>query len=270
METASTDGGWLDYPRRLWQLRYFCLSLVQKDLRARYRNSSLGIGWSLVRPTIMTAVFCVVFSTVFNVSIVGYVPFLLTGLTVWQFFVECATVGCNTYVQSAAYIKQQAVPLAIFPLRTTLGAGVHGLIAFGVGLVFTACLRGFDSVPALLHLIPALLICFGLGWSIAILCGVANSHYADVQHILELAVQVFFYMTPVLYPPESLKSRPWMQSLLNWNPMTHVLELFRAPVLQGQAPPLESYAGALAFLLVLSGMACLALRRLERTLVFWI
>ena len=81
MESASSSLSWLDYPLRLWQLRYFCLSLVQKDLRARYRNSTLGIGWSLVRPTVMTAVLCVVFATVFNVSVVECAV-SLTGLTV--------------------------------------------------------------------------------------------------------------------------------------------------------------------------------------------
>ncbi|OAI39746.1 hypothetical protein AYO40_05490 [Planctomycetaceae bacterium SCGC AG-212-D15] len=267
---ASDAIPWFDYPRRMWRLRYFCLSLVQKDLRARYRNSMLGIGWSLLRPMAMTAVLCAVFSTVFHTSVAEYIPFLLIGLTTWQFFVECTSVGCNSYFQAAAYMRQAPIPLAVFPLRTVLAAGVHNLIALAVGLVFTGLFRGFPSGVALLYLLPALVLCACLGWALAILCGVANTHFTDIQQLLEIGIQILFYLTPVLYPPESLQDRHHLAFLLRWNPMSHLLAVVRTPILNGVAASMEDYLIAVGFTLLTAGLAWLALRKLERRLVFWI
>src|SRR6476620_5524116 len=93
-----------DYLQRIWKMRYFWFSLVQKDLDNRYKRSFIGIGWSLLRPLAMTAIFCLVFAKVFNVSIGEYAPHLLIGMTVWQFFNESLLRGCLTFKQSREYI----------------------------------------------------------------------------------------------------------------------------------------------------------------------
>src|SRR5476651_1570419 len=118
-----------DYLIRIWELRYFWCSLVRNDLDNRYKRSFLGIGWSLIRPLAMTAIFCMVFGNLFDLAIEDYAPHLLIGMTIWQFFSESLLQGCNSFVRGATYIRQQRIPLAIFPLRTVLGAGLHFLIA---------------------------------------------------------------------------------------------------------------------------------------------
>ena len=96
-----------DYFRRIWKLRYFWLSIVNNDLHNRYRRSFLGIGWSLARPLGMTAVFCLIFGNLFGIPIEEYAPFVLVGLTSWQFFTETILMGCHTFRAGAAYIRQQ-------------------------------------------------------------------------------------------------------------------------------------------------------------------
>src|SRR5262245_38444229 len=122
---ASLVANRFTYFQRIWQLRYFWFSLVRNDLRNRYRRSFLGIGWSLVRPLSITAVFCVVFGKLFHVPVAEYAPFLLVGITIWQFLSESMIQGCQSFLNAAAYIRQQPVPLAIFPLRTVLGSAFH-------------------------------------------------------------------------------------------------------------------------------------------------
>jgi lipopolysaccharide transport system permease protein len=261
---------WTDYLQRVWRLRYFWLSLVEKDLRARYKNSTLGIGWSLLRPLAMTTVLCVVFAKLFNISIAEYAPFLLTGLTVWQFLSECIFGGCSSFIQSAGYIRQRPVPLAIFPLRIVLGAGLHSLIALGVALLFTACIRGLPAVTPLIHLLPGVVICFLLGWALAILCGIAHVHFSDTQHLLEIGLQMIFYLTPVMYPLETLRDRHRMLWVLQWNPIGHLLAILRAPIVNGTAPTLENYVIAAGFTVAMLGLAAVCLRKLEQNLVFWI
>ena len=119
------------YVADMWRLRHFWIGLVRNDLRNRYRRSLLGLGWSLLQPVAMTIVLCTVFAGVFGASLREYAPYLLSGLTFWSFVSVTATTGCQSFFQGESYIRQHRAPLAIYPLRTTLGAGYH----FLVGLV---------------------------------------------------------------------------------------------------------------------------------------
>src|SRR5205807_5217251 len=107
----------LDYFQLIWALRYFWFSLVANDVRSRYRRSLLGVGWSLLRPLGMTAVFCCVFGTLLHRPIREYAPYILLGMATWQYLHEAVMLGCRSFLSGAAYIRQQQVPNAIFPLR---------------------------------------------------------------------------------------------------------------------------------------------------------
>src|SRR4029077_1538096 len=98
------------YVGAVWQCRYFWLSLVKMDLRNRYRRSVLGMGWSLLHPISLTFIFCILFSTVFKMKIEEYAPFLLAGLTCWNFFVASATQGFQCFFQGESYIRQSPSP----------------------------------------------------------------------------------------------------------------------------------------------------------------
>ena len=117
------------YASQVWNVRHFWLSLVRMDLRTRYRRSVLGIGWSLLQPLAMTAVLCLVFSQIVGITVKDYVPHLLTGLVCWNFLVGCALQGCQSFFQGESYIRQCPLPLAIYPLRTTIGACFHFIMA---------------------------------------------------------------------------------------------------------------------------------------------
>ena len=117
------------YLYRLFELRFFLFSLVKNDLNTRYRRSFLGIAWSLARPIGMTTVMCIVFRTIFNLPLEEYAPFLFIGIAVWQFIVETMMSGCTSFMVGASYIRQQPIPLALFPLRTVLVIGFHAAIS---------------------------------------------------------------------------------------------------------------------------------------------
>jgi lipopolysaccharide transport system permease protein len=261
----------VSYLFRIWELRYFWFSLVRNDLDNRYKRSFFGIGWSLLKPLAMTAVLCAVFGRLFDVAIEDYAPHLLIGMTTWQFFTEALLQGCNSFVLARPYIRQQQVPLAIFPLRTVLGAGFHFLVALGMGLIITLCLRGVVEPVALLSLIPVILIFFVLGWFLAILSGVIFTHFPDTNHLLEIGLQILFYVTPILYKPEVIASRGGkLAMLVEWNPITSLLALVRTPIVDGSFPAVQHIATSLFFLAIVGTLAIVLLRRTERTLIFWI
>ncbi len=268
MEAAVPS--WLDYGRRIWQLRWFWYSLVENDLHTRYRHSLLGIGWSLARPLGLTLIFCLVFGQFFHVPLQDYAPYVLVGLTLWQFIVETATLGCRSFHTGAGYIRQQAVPLAIFPLRTALGAAFHTTVALLLGLAITWFFKGFSNLAALPAILPAIVLLFVLGWMLAIVCGLAQTHFPDTCYILELFLQFLFYLTPIIYRPNSLRAYERFPWIMDWNPIWSVMELIRRPILYGEMPPLYNVAVSVVFVAVLAGLALFSLRKLERNLVFWV
>ena len=259
-----------DYLTRIWALRYFWFSLVLNDVKSRYKRSFLGIGWSLIRPLAMTILFCIVFGQLFNLEVAEYAPHLLIGMTIWQFFTESLNLGCQSLTGGSTYLRQQVVPLAIFPLRTVLGSTFHLLIALALAIGVTLLFRRTFDPLILLHLIPALLLLFLLGWSLAILAGIMQTHFPDTQHILEIGLQFLFYLTPIVYKPESLASRTNLAWLVDLNPMTSLLALFRTPIMEGTPPSLQHVGISVAVLVVVGASAILALRKLERNLIFWL
>lgn len=261
----------VSYIQQIWALRYFWFSLVRLDLDTRYRHSFFGIGWSLLRPMAMTAVFCVVFGKLFNLSLAEYAPHLIVGMTVWQFFTESLVVGCNTFTAGAAYIRQQQIPLAIFPLRTALATAFHSLIALGMAIGVSWFFKGSLDPVAMLSLIPAIVILFLLSWCLAIVSGFAFTHFPDTSHLLEIGLQVLFYATPILYPANSFaSSRGHVTFVLEWNPLTSIIALVRVPIVEGTLPSMQQFGMSLAFLGVVATIALVLLRKLERNLVFWV
>jgi lipopolysaccharide transport system permease protein len=266
--TAREAG--LNYFRRMWELRYFWMSLVRNDLNNRYKRSFLGIGWSLLKPLSMTLVFCVVFANLFRVPVADYAPFLLIGMTMWQFLTECLIHGVHSFARGSPYIRQQSVPLAIFPLRVMLGSGIHALIALGVSLFVTLFFQGYLNPVGLLYLVPALVLLVVLGWAAAVLTGIMYTYFPDTSQILEIVLQILFYATPIMYRPELFSGRTKFAALLQWNPLTSVLALIRTPILEGTMPAFHQIAIAVTFVAIMTALAVLVLRKLERTLILWI
>jgi ABC-type polysaccharide/polyol phosphate export permease len=257
------------YLQAVWRCRFFWLSLVKMDLRTRYRRSILGLGWSLLHPICMTIILCTMFHHILHVKIEEYSPFLMAGLASWNYILSCTIQGCHCFFHAESYIRQYPAPAAIYPLRTALGAAVHFLLALLVVIALTWYFKGLDNIPALIHLLPAIGMMLILGWSLAVLAGFANVFFQDTQHLTEVAFQLLFYATPIIYPEETLANNH-MGWLLQYNPLVTFLRLFRDPILKAQAPSQETYLGSMILVLVLALAAVGTLARWQRRLIFYL
>jgi lipopolysaccharide transport system permease protein len=246
------------YLASIWTCRRFWLNLVSSDLQLRYRRSLLGVGWSLLLPLCPALVLGVVFHEIFRVSLTEFLPFLLSGLSFWAFITGVMLEGCQSYVQAEPYIRQHSLPLAIYPLRTTLGVTAHFSIALVLVLAFVWLLQGTFHAWALLYLLPGLVLLFLLGWSLAILLGFVNTVFRDTQHLLQVGFQIVFYLTPIIYPAQLL-AQTRVGWVVTYNPLVYLLALVRAPLLEGIAPPLKCFAvsGVLCLVLMLAALASL-------------
>jgi ABC-type polysaccharide/polyol phosphate export permease len=258
------------YLTRMWACRYFWLSLVRIDLRARYRRSVLGVGWSLVRPIVLTVTLCVVFQRLFHrPDTWSFAPYLLSGLIMWDYVTNATKMGCLCFFQGESYIRQHPTPAAIFPLRIALGETIHFLFALVVLVGLTWYIHGPRNPAVLLSVVPVLVLLFLLAWSLASIAGFANVYFQDTQHLCDVGFQMFFYATPIVYELKDLivgSKLHWVVSHLN--PLVPFLDLLRKPLLYGQYPPLETFGIASLVVAGLGAFSCLLCARLQRRLIF--
>ncbi len=265
--------GFPAYLRAMWECRYFWLSLVRNDLRAKYRRSMLGLGWSLLQPIAMAIVLGTVFASIFKLDPRTYGVYLIIGLCFWNYLSGITNLGCGSLLSGESYIRQHPVPMAIYPLRTVLGAAIHFSVALGFLIVLCWCLYGFSNLLALTSLIPTMLLLLVFGWSMATLMGLANVYFHDTQHLVEVALQILFYATPIIYLPEMLEAKAnamgnaavWM---IKANPLGAFVMLLRQPLQEATFPSGETFLIAATLTMLTAGSAAFALSRLERRLIF--
>jgi ABC-type polysaccharide/polyol phosphate export permease len=253
----------------VWRYRYFLLALVKLDLRLRYRRSVLGIGWSLLHPIAMTAVFTVVFSNLLGGGEpTRYAASVLASLAVWNFLRDSALHGCRTFQANEAYIRQSPLPYTIYTLRTVLGQAIHALIALGVVFLMVAIFQQELRVLLRVFLIlPALAIIFFCAWSVATIAAYINVYFHDTVHLLEVGTQFLFFLTPIMYSRRLLddKDLGWV---VDANPVYWMLEMVRYPLLTGFWPPPNLYLLASGFTLLLAALALGVVAWLHKRLIF--
>lgn len=259
--------------RIIWQFRYFWLSLVQMDLRIRYRRSVIGMGWSLLNPLMMTAIFCVVFSKMLgDASWRVAAPYYLAGIAIWDFVKQAAIQGSQTFVRNESYIRQTPLPLAVYCLRTSLGTSVH----FGISVaVILAVAIGLDTshpyhltpLTAIWVVLMGLALLFIFCVSFAAVCSFLNVYFHDTQHLVEVGFSIAFFLTPILYKKEMLIDRGvgWVAEL---NPASMFFDMIREPLLSGIVPEPLVFLKAFAVTIAMLGIAVMTFKKFERTLIF--
>jgi len=261
----------ISYFGAIWNCRHFWLSLVKLDLRTRYRRSVLGLGWSLLQPICMTAIYCVVFPKLMGVSLAKYAPHVLTGQVIWAFIQISTLQGCQSFFQGEAYIRQCPMPMAVFPLRTVLAASFHFLIAMCVVflLVIGLDIAGLHQSNYLLLpcLIPSIIMLFVFCWSMAIIAGIANVFFQDTQHLAEVGFQMLFFCTPIIYEADILEGKG-MGIVMKLNPVVAFLQLFREPILNHTVPSAFTYFKGLVIVGIAVGLAAYLLARHQKRLIF--
>ncbi|MFK3973221.1 ABC transporter permease [Pseudomonas sp. NPDC087358] len=258
-----------DYCAGIWHARYFWGHLALSDLRARWRSSYLGMFWSILQPLGLALLLAAVFSRLLQTDIVAYAPYILSGIVVWDFFVTVVTGGSMAFVQADAYIKQCRHPLAIYTLRSTLSSLAILSLASVTLFVWSALALPHNfGWPwlAILSLPPLLLF---IGWPLATLLAYIGTRFRDLTPALALALQALWFISPV-YFEESLFRRGGLDALVDNNPIYHILQILRAPLLTGEWPTSTNYAFAFGTSITFTVLAWLVGRRAERKVIFYL
>jgi len=176
--------------------------LVGRDLKSRYKDSSLGFVWSLVRPLTMLLIYYVAIGQFLGAARATpqFAIFVFTGLTLWALYSETITGGTDSILQNAGLIKKVYLPREIFPLAATGSALVNFGIQLGILLVATLVLGQFPLTWSLLYAPAGILVALVFALAFAILLSALNVYLRDVRYLVEVALLVLFWASPVVYP----------------------------------------------------------------------
>ncbi len=234
--------------RELYQYRELLRNLVVRDLKVRYRNSVLGVLWSLLNPLLMTLVFTVVFTLMIPSNIPNYPVFFMCGFLPWTFLASSLNGATGSIINNSNLIKKVYFPRDILPLADVLANLVHFLVAL---LVLFAMVYAFQMklTPAVLMLPLIILTQLMFVAGLALLLSTANVFYRDTQHILSVVIQAWFFLTPVFYPitvlPESAEILGFTLNVQLWvrrlNPMASLIASYRDVIYRGDFTGLDFF-----------------------------
>lgn len=249
--------------RGLWAYRGFVLGSVKREFQAKYTNAMLGALWSLLSPLAMIVVYTVIFSEVMHSRLPGttsrfaYSIYLCAGVLTWGLFAEIVTRGQNMFIEQANLIKKISFPRICLPLIVVLNALVNFGIIFGLFIVFLVASGSFPG-PVFFAIVPVLAVQVLLAIGLAMVAGVLNVFFRDVGQFVTIAMQFWFWFTPVVYPVTILP--PEIRDAIGWNPMARIIQAYQSVLVEGVAPDWR----ALLPVLVLALLLCAAGMRLFR------
>jgi ABC-2 type transport system permease protein len=219
--------------RAVWRQRELLVLLVRRELKARYKDSSLGFVWSLIRPITQLAIYFVAVGHFLHAadSIPNYAIYIYTGLTVWTFFSEVMNTATESIIENSGLVKKVYLPRELFPLAAIGSAAFNFLIQFAILVVAIVVFQGPPFVTSAVWMVPIafiVLILFSL--ALALFLSAANVFLRDIKHIVEVAILVLFWASPVVYSYTAVNHAiggSFVEQVYLANPVTLVVLAFQ-------------------------------------------
>jgi lipopolysaccharide transport system permease protein len=223
--------------------------LVEFDLRKRYVTTRFGLWWTFLAPLLLVSIFTLVFATLLKVSFkggetpLGFALYLVCGALPWITIQETLSRAVTVLPDHAALIRNEPVPGWLFPTKTTIANHINGLITLALFLPLVWFFGGGPRWTQLL--LPVLMLAqFTLTLGLALLFSALHARFRDTEHVVRNGLMVWMFVTPIFYPSGSYPEA--MNVLLIANPLAHLVDLYRATIVNGTVP-LASLATLTAF-----------------------
>jgi lipopolysaccharide transport system permease protein len=257
-------GSWVALDLRgLWAYRELLYFLTWRDVKVRYKQTLLGATWAIIQPLFTMIIFTLLFGRLAGIKSDGipYPIFAYAGLLPWTFFSNAVTNSGNSLVGSSTLITKIYFPRMIIPSA----AVAAGLVDFALAFLILVPLMFYYHVSfsAELLLLPVMVILITfLALAIGMWMSALNVKYRDIRYALPFVIQLWMFVSPIIYPTSMLGGK--LRIVLALNPLTGIIENFRAALL-GRPLNLSSLAISAAITLVLFLYSAYSFRRMEKT-----
>ena len=246
--------------RSLWSFRGFVRASVARDLRLRYTGSVLGALWQILSPLAMIVIYTLVFSKLMRARLSGvdephaYAIFVCCGLLAWTMFSEILVRSQMMFIDHANLLKKASFPRSCIPAIVVGSALANFAIVYGVFLVLLAVFGHWPGWSILAVPVPVVILAL-LGLALGVFLGIVHVFFRDVGQVIAIVLQVWFWLTPIVYPLQQLPAeyRRWIAV----NPVTPIAFALQAIFVRHAWPEWNTlvYPAALAAALMLGSMA---------------
>lgn len=214
------------------------LELIRKDIKLKYRNSVLGILWSMLNPLLLMIVLSIVFSAIFERTIENFPVYVLIGRLMYSFFSESTSFAMDSIHANSGLIKKVYIPKYFFPLSRICSSFITTLLAMVpliVVMLVTGMKLSFLNVLIIFPLFYLLIISLGIGLILASF----TVFFRDVKHLYSVVTMSLMYMTPIFYPKEIIPDK--YMPLIELNPLFEVVIMARDVLMYGHLPTISSH-----------------------------
>ncbi|MBV9082565.1 MAG: ABC transporter permease [Acidobacteriaceae bacterium] len=229
--------------RDTYRYRELIWALALRELKVRYKRSVLGFMWALLNPALLMLVLTVVFTTIMPINIPHYAVFLLCTLLPFTFFSQSLSYAVESMVGNADLVKKVAVPKLVFPVAALVSNVINLLLSLIPLVLLVIALRHPLHWTWIFIPIPIAALCI-LTLGVTFFFATANVYYRDVAHIVQILLQVLFYVTPILYKVDFFP--PKYRWLFWLNPLTFSLSDIRMFIYYGGFPSIQSVVASFA------------------------
>lgn len=247
-------------------MRYEAWSLLAlHDLRQKFRRSMLGPFWITVSMAILIGTLSLITSTLLDRDPFDTLPYIAAGMIMWSLLVNCITDGSTTFINQESYIRNIPLPISIHIYQMLM----RNVIMWSFNMIVFICLLILIRPPlsgySFLFLLGLPLFLINVCW-IAFMAGILSTRFRDVPQVILSVIQVLFFLTPVFWSISDLPSRP---VFVTYNPLYHLLEIVRAPLL-GLRPPLTSWAVCMVMAFFGTIATIYLYRRAYARIAYWV
>jgi len=221
----------------MWQKRDLLLNFAISDVKVRYRNSILGVLWSLLEPLLILGVLYFVFSTMFKIEIPNFPIYLLLGIICWNFFRNGTSIALNSLTNRSSLMTQIYFPRAIPGISAAITSTITLLFELVVLGIFMAVFQ-FMPTSTIILLIPILLLELIFILGVALPLSVLNVKFKDTEFIWGVVISAGFFLTPIFYQFNMLPD--YIQNILQFSPMVQIVTMSHHVVLYGTLPSINS------------------------------
>ena len=248
----------------MWKTKGIIFNFAKSDLKIRYRNSVLGIFWSLIEPLLMLGVLFVVFSTMFKFEIPNFPIYLLVGIVCYNFFKNGTVFALNSLSNRSTLMTQIYFPRSVPAISSGITAAIMLILELVVLAIFIVIFQFVPPITILfLPLILALLFLLVLG--IALPLSVLNVKYKDTEFIWMVIVHAGFFLTPIFYQFDMMPVQ--VQNVLQFSPMVQIVTMAHHVVLYGTLPSVTSILYAVGSISVITAVGYLIFRKYQAKIV---
>ena len=244
------------------------LMLGWQDIRQSYRRSVFGQLWITVGMAVTIAAIGIVFGTIFGTPMQVFLPYLASGLIMWALIAGILNEGNQAFIAAEGMIKQLPLPKIVYIVRVVwrnLIVSAHNIVIFPIVILIV----GGSTSWAILFWPLGVLIAVTALSGLALIFGIVAARYRDLPQIVNAALTVAFYVTPVIWIRESIGENELVNAMVSFNPLNHILQVARLPLI-GQYPSIENWTWVIISAAVFWTVGMLLFKRFEKRIAYWV